>query len=77
MLLSALLIAYFTFTTRQRVPINDVRIHTSAASVAVLPAPKDSKHGSDSLLPASELRIETMRASGAGELKEGSNYGND
>mmetsp|Transcript_20951 Transcript_20951/g.31040 ORF Transcript_20951/g.31040 Transcript_20951/m.31040 type:complete len:405 (+) Transcript_20951:129-1343(+) len=48
----------------QRVPVNDVRIHTSACSVAVLPSPSDSQ--SDELLPASELRIETMRASGAG-----------
>ena len=48
----------------QRVPVNDVRIHTSACSVAVLPSPSDSR--SDELLPMSELRIETMRASGAG-----------
>jgi peptide chain release factor 1 len=49
----------------QRVPVNDVRIHTSAASVAILPAPNDSSNKGD-LLPQSELRIETMRASGAG-----------
>ena len=49
----------------QRVPVNDVRIHTSAASVAVLPAPSDASN-KDELLPQSELRIETMRASGAG-----------
>lgn len=49
----------------QRVPVNDVRIHTSAASVAVLPAPDDSA-GSHDALPMSELRIDTMRASGAG-----------
>ena len=49
----------------QRVPVNDVRIHTSAASVAVLPAPSPSG-GANELLPTSELRIETMRASGAG-----------
>ncbi len=49
----------------QRVPVNDVRIHTSAASVAVLPAPNDSSNADD-LLPLSELKIETMRASGAG-----------
>lgn len=48
----------------QRVPINDIRIHTSACSVAVLPSPSDER--SDELLPMSELRIETMRASGAG-----------
>jgi len=48
----------------QRVPINDSRIHTSACSVAVLPSiPEES---SDALLPTTELRIETMRASGAG-----------
>jgi len=49
----------------QRVPINDIRIHTSACSVAVLPLiADDTKLGE--LLPMSELRIETMRASGAG-----------
>lgn len=48
----------------QRVPVNDIRIHTSACSVAVLPSPSDER--SDELLPMSELRIETMRASGAG-----------
>jgi peptide chain release factor 1 len=61
---------YFKFESGvhrvQRVPVNDVRIHTSAASVGVLPAPSDSKGKSDDLLPSSELRIETMRASGAG-----------
>ena len=50
----------------QRVPVNDVRIHTSAASVGVLPAPSSSSGNLDELLPASELKIETMRASGAG-----------
>jgi peptide chain release factor 1 len=49
----------------QRVPVNDVRIHTSAASVAVLPAPSETSN-KDELLPLSELKIETMRASGAG-----------
>ena len=49
----------------QRVPINDVRIHTSACSVAVLPFIDDDKTLGE-LLPMSELRIETMRASGAG-----------
>jgi peptide chain release factor 1 len=49
----------------QRVPVNDSRIHTSACSVAVLPSvPQDST--SQELLPMSELKIETMRASGAG-----------
>ena len=47
----------------QRVPINDSRIHTSACSVAVLPALKETNQDA---LPPSELRIETMRASGAG-----------
>jgi peptide chain release factor 1 len=48
----------------QRVPINDTRIQTSACSVGVMPAlPEDD---TDALLPMSELRIETMRASGAG-----------
>lgn len=42
-----------------------MRIHTSAASVVVLPAPNDSS-SQDEILPQSELRIETMRASGAG-----------
>ena len=50
----------------QRVPVNDVRIHTSACSVAVLPSPKDDSSDSGELLPMSELKIETMRASGAG-----------
>lgn len=49
----------------QRVPVNDVRIHTSAASVGVLPAPSENGK-EDDLLPLSELNIETMRASGAG-----------
>ena len=50
----------------QRVPVNDSsRIHTSAVSVAVLPSIAQTDRG-DELLPASELKIETMRASGAG-----------
>lgn len=48
----------------QRVPINDVRMQTSAVSVAVLPAMADARAAD--ALPPSELRIETMRASGAG-----------
>lgn len=48
----------------QRVPVNDVKIQTSACSVAVLPSPSDDR--SNELLPPSELRIDTMRASGAG-----------
>lgn len=49
----------------QRVPINDTRIHTSACSVAVLPLMEDDG-SSGELLPMSELKIETMRSSGAG-----------
>jgi len=49
----------------QRVPVNDSRIHTSACSVAVLPA-LDENTPTDALLPMSELKIDTMRASGAG-----------
>jgi peptide chain release factor 1 len=49
----------------QRVPINDTRIHTSACSVAVLPLQKDDNNSGE-LLPMSELKIETMRSSGAG-----------
>eukprot|EP00548_Thalassiothrix_antarctica_P019266 CAMPEP_0194192566 /NCGR_PEP_ID=MMETSP0154-20130528/71256_1 /TAXON_ID=1049557 /ORGANISM="Thalassiothrix antarctica, Strain L6-D1" /LENGTH=369 /DNA_ID=CAMNT_0038916123 /DNA_START=182 /DNA_END=1288 /DNA_ORIENTATION=- len=48
----------------QRVPVNDARIHTSACSVAVLPSPSD--RATNQLLPTSEIRIDTMRASGAG-----------
>ena len=47
----------------QRVPINDAKIHTSTASVAVLPTAAES---SSSTIPPAELKIETMRASGAG-----------
>ena len=50
----------------QRVPINDSKIHTSACSVAVLPSPAVDKSDPGSLLPTSELKIETFRASGAG-----------
>ena len=49
----------------QRVPVNDTRIHTSACSVAALPLLQDSGN-SNELLPMSELKIETMRSSGAG-----------
>ena len=48
----------------QRVPINDSKIHTSTASVAVLPA--HSSSNKESSIPPAELKIETMRASGAG-----------
>lgn len=51
----------------QRIPINDVRIHTSACSVAALPSiPDDGRNNNEDLLPMEELKIETMRASGAG-----------
>lgn len=49
----------------QRVPINDSRIHTSACSIAVLPFVSSISNEKE-LLPMSELRIETMRSSGAG-----------
>lgn len=49
----------------QRVPVNDSRIHTSACSVAVLPSAPDSGD-SKATLPMTELKIETMRSSGAG-----------
>lgn len=60
---------YFRFESGvhrvQRVPETDgQRIHTSACSVGVLPSLPDESDSS--LLPTSELRIETMRASGAG-----------
>mmetsp|Transcript_30703 Transcript_30703/g.40940 ORF Transcript_30703/g.40940 Transcript_30703/m.40940 type:complete len:508 (-) Transcript_30703:43-1566(-) len=50
----------------QRVPVNDVRIHTSAVSVAVLQATNDNATDASALLPTNELRIEVFRASGAG-----------
>lgn len=50
----------------QRVPVNDVRIHTSACSVAVLPSQSQDSSDATALLPLSELKIETFRASGAG-----------
>ncbi|KEO51859.1 peptide chain release factor 1 [Thioclava pacifica] len=48
----------------QRVPETEAggRIHTSAATVAVLPEAEDV----DIEIPASDIRIDTMRASGAG-----------
>jgi peptide chain release factor 1 len=49
----------------QRVPINDSKIHTSACAVGVLPSVPDSGNASDTL-PLTELKIETMRSSGAG-----------
>jgi len=48
----------------QRVPATETqgRVHTSAATVAVLPAPKDIKID----IKPSDLRIDTYRSSGAG-----------
>ena len=48
----------------QRVPETEAqgRIHTSAATVAVLPEPEEI----DVDIPAGDIRIDTMRASGAG-----------
>ena len=48
----------------QRVPVTESggRIHTSAATVAVLPEAAEV----DLVIPDSDLRIDTMRASGAG-----------
>ena len=48
----------------QRVPVNDVKMQTSAVSVAVLPSLADNQVSA--ALPADELKIDTMRASGAG-----------
>ncbi|MEW5823675.1 MAG: peptide chain release factor 1 [Pseudomonadota bacterium] len=50
----------------QRVPETEAqgRIHTSAATVAVLPEPPESE-ASDDINPA-ELKVDTFRASGAG-----------
>ena len=51
----------------QRVPVTDSsRIHTSACSVAVLPSMASDNRSNSDLLPLSELKIETMRSSGAG-----------
>ena len=47
----------------QRIPINDTKLQTSACSVAVLPSTPDN---SPDEIPSTELKIETMRASGAG-----------
>lgn len=46
----------------QRVPVNDVRVHTSAISVVVLPEVEDIEMDID----PKDLRIDVYRASGAG-----------
>ena len=48
----------------QRVPVTETqgRVHTSAATVAVLPEPEDI----DIVFSMSDVRVDTMRASGAG-----------
>jgi peptide chain release factor 1 len=52
----------------QRVPVNDVKIQTSACSVAVLPQHSaNSKYSAaNSIINPADLFIETMRAQGAG-----------
>ena len=50
----------------QRVPKNDVRIHTSTASVVVFPSAADDDTDESMDFDASDLRIDTFRASGAG-----------
>lgn len=50
----------------QRIPLTDKsRVHTSACSVAVMPSFND-RYGNGETIPESELKVETMRASGAG-----------
>ena len=46
----------------QRVPVNDSRLHTSAATVAVLPEPQEV----DFKLEQRDLKFDVFRASGAG-----------
>ena len=48
----------------QRVPVNDNKLQTSAVSVAVLPSIPENQVAN--ALPPTELKIDTMRASGAG-----------
>ncbi|KAJ8603855.1 hypothetical protein CTAYLR_000312 [Chrysophaeum taylorii] len=51
----------------QRVPANDDRVHTSTVTVVVLPNEEDTrKDGRAAELPIADLKIETMRSSGAG-----------
>lgn len=50
----------------QRVPVNDTKIQTSACSVAVLPQHASDGKSASAEIPLAELRIDTMRASGAG-----------
>ncbi|KAL7578206.1 hypothetical protein ACA910_012633 [Epithemia clementina (nom. ined.)] len=50
----------------QRVPINSTRIQTSACSVAVMPSQNAGTNNQYEPLPVSELKIESMRSSGAG-----------
>ncbi|CAI2351916.1 unnamed protein product [Caenorhabditis sp. 36 PRJEB53466] len=46
----------------QRVPVNDSRMHTSTASVSVLPEPEEVSV----VVPSDSVKIEAMRASGPG-----------
>lgn len=48
----------------QRVPVNDNKLQTSAVAVAVLPSIPENQVAN--ALPPTELKIDTMRASGAG-----------
>ncbi|CCD65509.1 putative peptide chain release factor 1, mitochondrial [Caenorhabditis elegans] len=46
----------------QRVPVNDSRMHTSTASISVLPEPEEVSV----VVPSDSVKIEAMRASGPG-----------
>ncbi|CAI5449086.1 unnamed protein product [Caenorhabditis angaria] len=46
----------------QRIPVNDSRMHTSTASVSVLPEPEEVSV----VVPSGSVKIEAMRASGPG-----------
>ena len=50
----------------QRVPVNATKLHTSAASVAVLPTASGLGGENDVVLKPSDLKIDVYRASGAG-----------